>query len=169
MTSALTSITAIDDRPALDALLREYCEVMLRKLVLAGGMRGDADAFMADVWATIDTYLPPAGRIFLAHDAQDQLVGCGFLSRINPDTGELKRLFVRPEMRRSGLGRSLMLARIDAAREMGLSHLQVDTIKGNVEMLRLYESLGFRYIDRYPGNSNPPELGQYLVYLQYDL
>jgi hypothetical protein len=35
-------------------------------------------------------------------------------------------------------------------------------------MLRIYESIGFRYIDRYPECSDPEEVADYFIYMQYD-
>ena len=35
-------------------------------------------------------------------------------------------------------------------------------------MLRIYESLGFRFIERYPECSDPIELNTYFDYMQFD-
>ncbi len=77
----------------------------------------------------------------------------------------MKRLYVLPDCQGHGLGRRLIEARIDGARAMGLSDLYADTVIGNDDMLRLYDRLGFRHIDRYPENANPPERDPWLVYL----
>jgi hypothetical protein len=45
----------------------------------------------------------------------------------------------------------------------------VNAIKGNRDMLRIYESLGFRFIDRYAECSDPREVAVYFVYMRYDL
>ncbi len=55
-----------------------------------------------------------------------------------------------------------------AAQEMGWQTLLVNAVKGNQEMLRIYKSLGFRFIERYPECSDPIELGDYFDYLEYD-
>ena len=104
----------------------------------------------------------------LVHDAQGRLVGCGTLQQARPDAGELKRLFVRPEANGHRLGRALVDARIRAARDMGWNTLLVNTLIGNQDMLRIYENIGFRFIDRYPECSDPSEISDYFVYMQYD-
>ena len=123
---------------------------------------------MAPFWPNLHKFLPPVGRLMLVHDAQDRLVGCGTLQQARPDAGELKRLFVRPEANGHRLGRALVDARIRAARDMGWNTLLVNTLIGNQDMLRIYENIGFRFIDRYPECSDPSEISDYFVYVQYD-
>ena len=45
---------------------------------------------------------------------------------------ELKRLFVYPWARRTGLGRALTLAAIDEARRMGYRKLHLDTLQSKM-------------------------------------
>ncbi len=59
-------------------------------------------------------------------------------SKIRPDAGELKRLYVLPVYQGMGLGRQLIELRIEAARELGVRHLYADTARGNHGMLSLY-------------------------------
>jgi ribosomal protein S18 acetylase RimI-like enzyme len=53
-------------------------------------------------------------------------------------------VFVREEARGSGLGRELVSAAIDRARERGCRRLELDTAEENAPALGLYRSLGFR-------------------------
>lgn len=81
----------------------------------------------------------------------------------------MKRMFVAPAARGTGLGRALFEARITEARAMGLAYLYADTFQGNRPMLNLYEKAGFSYIDRYPENANPVEFAPHLVFLRLTL
>jgi len=164
MDIALTAQTSAPPRQTLGPLIDEFNALMAGKLSDAGGPEADPRAATDRLWADMTPYLPPQGQIFLAH-AGARLVGCGFLRRIRPDAAEMKRLFVLPDCQGHGLGRRLIEARIDAARAMGLNDLYADTIVGNDDMLRLYERFGFRRIDRYPENANPPGFDPWLVYL----
>jgi len=165
MPITLTSLTRAPARgDPLVALLEEYNALMARKLIAAGGPAVDLSGAIDQMRADMAPYLPPQGQVFLAH-ADDRLVGCGFLRRIRSDAAEMKRLYVLPDCQGQGLGRRLIEARIDAARAMGLSDLYADTIIGNNDMLRLYERLGFRRIERYAENAHPPERSAWLVYL----
>ncbi len=42
-----------------------------------------------------------------------------------------------------------------AAQEMGWKTLLVNAVKGNQDMFRIYKSLSFRLIERYPECSDP--------------
>jgi GNAT superfamily N-acetyltransferase len=53
----------------------------------------------------------------------------------------LKRLYVRPEFRGRGVGRTLVTTLVDAAREMGYRWVQVHTAEFLPEALQLYRGL----------------------------
>lgn len=169
---SITSVTEAADpafRKALDDLLQEYYGVIVQKLSAAGvPHRYTADDLKASFWPNLNGYLPPNGRLLVVQDGAGRLVGCGTLQQVRADAGELKRLYVRPVASGHGLGRLLVDARIQAARDMGWRSLLVNAIRGNQDMLRIYESLGFRFIERYPECSDPIEVDPYFVYMQYD-
>lgn len=169
MTYTISSVSEVSDRPALNALLLEYYGVILRKFEAAGGppMYSPED-LLAPFWPNLHKVLPPTGRLVLVHDEAARLVGCGMLQQARPDAGELKRLYVRPEASGHGLGRLLVDARMRAARDMGWKTLLVNAVRGNSAMSRIYERIGFRYIDRYPECSDPVEADPYFIYMQYD-
>ena len=170
MAYQLTSVTEVPDKSALEDLLLEFYETMLGKFAAAGGPPNyTPDDLFASFWPSLHKLLPPTGRLILVHDESHRLVGCGTLQQARPDAGELKRLYVRPEAAGHRLGQAIIDARIEAAREMGWRTLLVNTPIGNREMLRLYERMGFRYIDRFPECSDPAEVAEYFVYLQLDL
>ncbi len=166
----VSSVTDVPDRKALQDMLLEYYAIMLQKFAAAGGLPNySPDDLFASFWPSLHMFLPPTERLILVHDDQGRLIGCGTLQQARPDAGELKRLYVRKEAAGHGLGRKIIDLRIAAAREMGWRTLLVNTPIGNREMLRLYESIGFRYIDRYPECSDPSEVAEFFVYMQLDL
>ncbi|MGM9516247.1 GNAT family N-acetyltransferase [Roseateles sp. DB2] len=70
-------------------------------------------------------------------------------------------LFVQPEARRLGVGRSLLRAAEDLALERGVARLDLTTARSNARAQALYESEGwvldqvFLAYQRYPGTPRP--------------
>lgn len=165
----ITFVTDIPDRPALEAHMTDYYAVMIPKLVALGGPEFPVDVPIADMWENLDEFLPPNGRIAMAHDADGHLVGTGFMRICAPGAAEMKRLFVTQAHQGTGLGRRLVEARIEEARAMGLKAVYADALKGNLPMLRLYEKLGFVACERYPGNGNLEAVLRHSVFRRLDL
>lgn len=106
------------------------------------------------------TYARPLGRLFLAADG-DAVAACVALRPLEPtDTCEMKRLFVRPPWRGSGLGRRLAEMIVDEARAIGYAVMRLDTLPQLTESQALYLSMGFREIPAY--YDNPLEGVKYL-------
>lgn len=160
------------EREEMNAILREYYNLLIGRLVADGGPQMTPDGPIEDFWTHVAEFLPPAGRLALARKSNGLLVGCGTLASIGHGRGELKRLFVRPEARGTGLGRRLVELRIDEARAMGLRTLLVDTLRLNVEMRGLYAKLGFWEIPPYPESATVqsfPDLAPFMIFLQLDI
>jgi ribosomal protein S18 acetylase RimI-like enzyme len=105
-------------------------------------------------------YVPPSGRLWLAIENQ-QVAGCVALRKIGEGTGEMKRLFVRPEFRGKGFGRTLTESIIEAAGDIGYKRLRLDTLPGKMDQaIAMYRSLGFRDIEKY--YDNPYETAAYM-------
>ena len=60
-----------------------------------------------------------------------------------PGAVDIHNLAVHPELRRQGVGRSLLQGVIDETRERGLKRVTLEVRKSNAAAQRLYYSLGF--------------------------
>ena len=99
-------------------------------------------------------YAPPRGRLLLGGPI-DRPLGCIALRPLpNGDAaiGEVKRLYVRPDGRGSGLGRALVRHVLDDALAIGYRELKLDTLRTMRSARALYESLGFRECAAYYRN-----------------
>jgi GNAT superfamily N-acetyltransferase len=106
-------------------------------------------------------YAPPDGRLLLAKDDDDQIAGCIAMRKLGPGVCEMKRLFVRPAYRSTGLGRVLVNTIIDEARKLGYTHMRLDTLPGRMDKaIALYQAIGF--VDIEPYYENPVEGARFM-------
>lgn len=149
-------VTAGDDLEGVGILLTEYlC------LPLEGTSRKvawnveDLDPSVRNELANLPgDYQPPGGRLTLATQ-NGRPVGCA-AALLDLPTAELKRLYVRPEARKLGIGGRLVVDAANWARAVGCSELRVDVWPGREHAIQLYRSLGFGSIA--PFRSYPFEM-----------
>lgn len=99
-------------------------------------------------------YGPPHGCFLLA-EQQGAFVACGALREFAAGVCEMKRLYVAPQARGTGLGRVLAEALIVQARLLGYERMVLDTLPSMGAAQRLYVALGFKAIAPYRHNPVP--------------
>ena len=151
-----------EDRAELEQLFGEYMDMLLRR-------QPDFQGYLAlqhydtELEQLREKYGPPDGRLYLAR-ADGAAAGCVALRRIDGESCELKRLYVRPAFRGHGLAGRLVDQVIADARDAGYRAVLLDTFPFLEDAVRLYKKRGFREVPSY--NGTPMEQ---LIYLRLDL
>ena len=135
------------DAPSGEAVYEEYTEDGLRRAL------GHTELFLMG-----EVDVQPTGLLMI--------VLAGYT-----DAGEITDLAVHRPFRRRGVGRTLVQASADWARQRGLRALWVEPRAGNAEAIGFYMSLGFRmsgFNDRLYANSDH-EAGRPTLYFYLEL
>ena len=99
-------------------------------------------------------YARPAGVVLIAWDGA-QAAGAIAYRMFEPGVAEMKRLYVRPGYRGSGLGRELANELIEEARARGYRTIMLDTLESMGAARTLYRDLGFVPVEAYYDNPLP--------------
>lgn len=94
---------------------------------------------------------------FLVIYQEGNPVGCGAVRLLDPETAELKRMYVSPAVRGKGLGRRLVAALETEARALGVRRLVLETGLRQSAALALYRSTDFQPIPLYGEYVRSPE------------
>lgn len=89
--------------------------------------------------------LAPGGTIFMA-DWDGKTVGCVALLRMVDGAYEVAKMAVAPDAQGQGIGRRLLTAAAQWARERGALRLYLESNSRLAPALRLYEAVGFRHL-----------------------
>ena len=97
-------------------------------------------------------YAPPDGRLLIA-EYRGQLAGCVALHKLEPEICEMKRLYLRPQLRGRGVGRAIAETVIAEARLIGYRKMRLDTVEPVMpNAVAMYRRLGFVAIETYSAN-----------------
>jgi GNAT superfamily N-acetyltransferase len=132
------------------------------------GISADIKSMLDQDLRELDKFLPPYGRLLLA-ECDGQVVGLACMKRIRKDIGEIKRMYVKPEFRRRGIGRALLEALIAEAREIGYPRMRLDSTRFMAKAHSLYRSAGFQEIAPYPESEIPEEFRQHWIFMELQL
>jgi ribosomal protein S18 acetylase RimI-like enzyme len=133
-------------------LFREFAGV-LKEYFAEYCDRGDFKEYFEDYEHEITNLLPgsygrPAGCLLLA-EYQGTAVGCVGLKDLGGRICEMRRLFVRAQYRRLGIGKALAEAVIERERNICYTSMRLNTNRKMAEAIALYASLGFTEIAPY--------------------
>lgn len=84
-----------------------------------------------------------------------QPIACGCFKRFDEHAIELKRMFVLPEYRGSGIATSMVKELEDWGAELGYHYAVLETGKGQPTAISLYQKLGYKPMDHYGPAGSP--------------
>lgn len=125
---------------------------------------------MREMWADLDALYgnsattsfelsgmgDPRAAFIIARDG-GTAVGCAAVRPISDEIAEVKRMYVRPELRRNGVARRLMSTLEQIARNGGFREIWLETGLPQVAAIRLYEQLGYTTIPPYGDYKDEPD------------
>ena len=85
----------------------------------------------------------PGAGLFIVGYLERRAVGCGAVRRIDPDTAEIKRMYVLRPGRGLGVGRAILTELELQARALGCTQLLLETGERQLDAMRLYLRAGF--------------------------
>ena len=143
------------DRAPIARLMREYVEAL------------EADISFQDFeteYASLPgKYARPEGVVLLAW-AADEAVGIVAYRPLERGICEMKRLYLLPRFRGTGLGRLLVEELVRDARSHGYRRMVLDTLPSMRPAQAVYGAMGFRPIPAYYDNPLPG-----VIYMAVDL
>ena len=110
-----------------------------------------ADDVAVEQLKSLAEAIGPTGEVLVAY-AGDDAIAIGALKELDPRVGEIKRMYVVPAHRATGVARGLLHALEQRARERGFGTVRLDTHDALSEANRLYAGAGYREIPDYNGN-----------------
>ena len=100
------------------------------------------------------TFDEPHG-VFVVARSEDggAAIACGGVHLLDGSCGEIKRMWVHPDWRGMGIGRSLLSTLESHGARLGYDMIRLDTHSALTDAISMYQSSGYRSIERY--NDNP--------------
>lgn len=109
-------------------------------------------------------YSPPEGKLYIVK-YDSKYSGCIALRKIEDGICEMKRLFLKEELRGKGIGNTLVTKIINDAKDIGYKTMRLDTIKEKMpKAVEIYTKHGFVETEPYYHNPNP-----HTLFLELDL
>lgn len=150
----MITIRTADDPEALEIARR-----LIRAHFAAHSTAHDPASAEEIISALPQPCVPPRGGLWVAF-VDGVGSGCAALREIDHEAGEVKRMYVDPDMRGKGIARALAKHVISQARMIGYKTLRLGTLRSMRPAQGLYESLGFKPIAPY----RPIEFGDTVFY-----
>jgi ribosomal protein S18 acetylase RimI-like enzyme len=154
-----------EDRLHVRELFGEYLQWANQRLNEEYGINFEVEALLEQDMLELEKFLPPQGRLLLAKTANN-IAGLACMRKISDDIAEIKRMYVRPEFRKMGIGRMLLDQILADANRIGYPRVRLDSARFMKAAHSLYHSAGFEEIDPYMESEIPQEYQANWVFME---
>ncbi len=166
--NSIISVKENEHEKHVRELFWEYLEWANKRVNEEFKVNFDIETMLEEDMKNLNIFLPPNGKILLT-ETDNSISGIGCLKKSKNDYGEIKRMYVRPEFRGTGLGKLILNDLIQCAKDVGYKYLRLDSTKFMKEAHSLYRSLGFHDIEPYPESEIPDDFKSHWVFMQKKL
>lgn len=129
-------------------------KMLFKEYSLIGGAEICFVSFEKELSNLQEVYALPNGSIIVAY-YENLPVGCVALKSINETMCEMKRLYVKPEYRKLGIGEHFIKTIIKISKDIGYEYLSLETLPEIMEnAIRLYKRHGFEEVSNNYGILN---------------
>jgi putative acetyltransferase len=139
-------VAAVAECAADDGFLLALVTAMTAELVVVYDLPVDAQP----------QPLHPDTRYLLARDGE-RAIGCCAVEPVEPGVFELKRVFVAPAARGTGVSSALVAESERLVRRAGAARIRLETGFHQHAAMRLYERAGYRRVPNFPPHETDPE------------
>ena len=155
-------LPAFGYKDEIAALFKEYTDMLIEgepKFIEYLGIQN----YDEEVKHLEHKYGLPDGRLYIVF-CGGAPAGCIGLRKLDEESCEMKRLYVKPKFRGNGIATKLVSLILSEAKEIGYRYMYLDTLPFLETAISMYKKIGFREIPCY--NDSPIEN---TVYMRLDL
>jgi GNAT superfamily N-acetyltransferase len=154
--------------PQISELFWEYLQWANARINDEFKISFDIATLLEEDMKSLGKFMPPDGRLLLGY-TNGHPAGIACLKKLTHDIGEIKRMYVRAESRKQGLGRAMITRLIDDAQQIGYQRIRLDSARFMREAHQLYQSIGFMEIEAYEGSEIPIEFQKNWIFMEKQL
>ena len=153
----------------LRVILNEYLSFISKELIKPPwDFNLDVEYAVNFTINNLDKFTEPDGRLFLV-EVDGEIAGTISLRKIREDTGEIKRMYIKPKFRGKKLGNLLIEEVIEISQRNEFSKLYLDTAHFMSSAISLYKKYGFKETTSYQESVIPKGLLNTIIFMMKEL
>jgi GNAT superfamily N-acetyltransferase len=168
MTIKIITANSNQHAPHIRELCWEYLQWANGRINEEFKVNFDIATLLEEDMESLGKFMPPDGRLLLAY-TKDYPAGITCLKKLTESIGEIKRMYVRQESRKQGLGNALINRLIQDAQQIGYQKIRLDSARFMKDAHQLYKSFGFKEIEAYEGSEIPIEFQDNWIFMELQI